>query len=83
MIEQLTVSQAAHELEIRLGKPVRPRVISDLFYDRRLPDELGPIVGGRRLIAREALDAIERILCDHPLGHGKDARDKDGRSNSR
>src|SRR4051794_21028114 len=39
----LTVSEAAR----RLG--VRPRDLSDLFYQRRLPDDLCPLVGGRRL----------------------------------
>ena len=48
----LTVSDAARELN------VRPRDISDLFYQRRLPDDFCPLVGGRRLIPAEQLPTI-------------------------
>ncbi len=60
MSQLMTVSEVARELEHELGMAIRPRTISDLFYQRQIPDELGPIVGGRRLIPREALPRI----CD-------------------
>jgi hypothetical protein len=47
-----TVSDVAR----RLG--VRPRDISDLFYQRRLSDELCPVVGGRRLIPEHYVPTI-------------------------
>jgi hypothetical protein len=46
----------------RLG--VAPRAISDLFYSRRLNDELCPIIGGRRLIPLAYLGQIEAALRD-------------------
>lgn len=62
MSDLLTVSEAARELERDLGIVVRPRTISDLFYQRQVPEDLGPIVGGRRLIPREALPAIREFV---------------------
>ena len=56
MKEHLTVSEAAKQLG------VKPRAISDLFYQRRLADDLGPIIGGRRLIPVDALLEIEAEL---------------------
>lgn len=53
----LSVSQAARRLQ------ARPRDISDLFYRRRLRDDLCPIVGGRRLIPEEYLDMIAAELA--------------------
>ena len=52
----LSVSEAARRLN------ARPRDISDLFYRRRLRDDLCPIVGGRRLIPAEYLDMIAAEL---------------------
>ena len=56
-----TVSEAARPW----GIP--PRLISDLFYSRRLDDKRCPIVAGRRLIPRSYLPEIERVLreCGH------------------
>ncbi len=51
-----TVSQAAR----RWG--ITPRLISDLFYSRRLDDSRCPIIGGRRLIPEDYLPEIEVIL---------------------
>jgi hypothetical protein len=51
-----TVSEVAR----RLG--VRPREISDLFYQRRLSDESCPIVGGRRLIPPDYVPTIASAL---------------------
>jgi hypothetical protein len=44
----------------RLG--VRPRDISDLFYQRRLSDEICPVVGGRRLIPEHYLPTIAKAV---------------------
>ena len=55
-MQQLTVSEAARELE------ARPRDISQLFYQRKLRDDLAPIVGGRRMIDRSLLDVIRMEL---------------------
>ena len=51
-MKHLSVSEAAR----RLG--ARPRDISDLFYNRRLRDDLCPIVAGRRLIPESYLEVI-------------------------
>ncbi len=55
-MRQLSVSDAAR----RLG--AAPKDISDLFYRRRLRDDLCPIVAGRRLIPEEYLDVIAMAL---------------------
>jgi hypothetical protein len=52
----LTVSEAARAWDIS------PRVISDLFYARRLDDRRCPIVGGRRLIPEDYLPEIAEAL---------------------
>ena len=52
----LSVSEAAR----RLG--ARPRDISDLFYRRRLRDDLCPIVAGRRLIPETYVEVIALAL---------------------
>jgi hypothetical protein len=41
---------------------VAPRVISDLFYARKLDDRRCPIIGGRRLIPAEYLSTVEAAL---------------------
>ena len=41
---------------------VAPRVISDLFYARKLDDRRCPIIGGRRLIPAEYLPTVEAAL---------------------
>jgi len=51
-MKHLSVSEAARLLK------ARPRDISDLFYRRRLRDDLCPIVGGRRLIPEDYMDII-------------------------
>jgi len=57
MHNYLTVSDAARRLN------VRPRAISDLFYQRQLGDDECPIIGGRRLIPMSYLVAIEAALA--------------------
>ena len=46
---------------------VLPRVISDLFYSRRLDDARCPIIGGRRLIPEDYISEIKEVLRE--LGH--------------
>jgi hypothetical protein len=60
----LSVSEVAR----RLG--ARPKDISDLFYRRALPDDLCPIVVGRRLISESHLDLIRLALerAGRPVG---------------
>jgi len=55
-MKHLSVSQAARRLK------ARPRDISDLFYRRRLRDDLCPIIGGRRLIREDYLGMIAAEL---------------------
>jgi len=55
-MKHLSVSEAAR----RLG--ARPRDISDLFYRRRLRDDLCPIVAGRRHIPENYLDMVASAL---------------------
>lgn len=58
----LCVSDAAAELTHRSGRPVSPREITQLLYLRRAPGCDFPIVGGRRLIPREALPQLLAAL---------------------
>ncbi len=72
MTDCLSVSDAARHLG------VRPRDISDLFYQRRLSDEVCPVVGGRRLIPLDYLPVIQAALLSSPETqeeHGQSRRD--------
>ena len=62
-MKHLSVSEAARHLG------ARPRDISDLFYRRRLRDDLCPIVAGRRLIPEDYLEVIASALrqSGHPV----------------
>jgi hypothetical protein len=51
------------EVARRLGVP--PRLISYLLYQRRLPDEAYPIVGGRRIIPLDRLDEVAAAVREH------------------
>ncbi len=62
MSELMSVSDAARALEEELGVPIAPRIISDLFYQRKLRDEACPLIGGRRLIPESYLPAIATAL---------------------
>lgn len=63
-MKHLSVSEAARRLK------ARPRDISDLFYRRRLRDDLCPILGGRRLIPSSYLEVIAMALRKYgrPVG---------------
>lgn len=56
MTTHLSVSQAARQLG------ANPKDISDLFYRRRLRDDLCPVVAGRRMIPEDYLDIIAMAL---------------------
>jgi hypothetical protein len=51
-----TVSDVSRRLS------VRPRDISDLFYQRALNDAVCPVIGGRRLIPSDYLPTIQAKL---------------------
>jgi hypothetical protein len=71
MRNDLTVSEVAGAISRETGVDVQPRHISDLFYRRALPEAIGPIVGGRRLIARKNLPLVREALSRHgKLGPG-------------
>ena len=55
-VTHVTVSDVGR----RYGVP--PRVISDLFYGRKLDDQRCPIIGGRRLIPIDYLPEVEAAL---------------------
>ena len=61
-MEILFAADVAAEVSRRLGRPVTPREVTALFYSRKVPEELGPIVGGRRLIKPEAVEMISDLL---------------------
>lgn len=74
-VDPLFVSQVAAEVGRRLGRTVSPREVTALFYDRVLPDELGPIVGGRRMISALAVSIIEQAFRDRKKRRdGKEVR---------
>ena len=52
MNNQLSVGDVARHLN------VRPAQVTQLFYERRLRDDLAPIVAGRRLISPELVPVI-------------------------
>lgn len=58
----LFVSDAARELTQTLGVEITPRMLSNLFYGRVFPDELFPVVGGRRLIPKQYLGKVEKVV---------------------
>jgi hypothetical protein len=65
-MEVLFASEVAAVVGHRLGRAVSPREVTDLFYRKKVPDELGPVVGGRRVIKVEAVDLITRLLAITP-----------------
>jgi hypothetical protein len=57
-MDLLSISDIAR----RLG--VRPRAVSDLFYQRVLRDDLCPVVGGRRLVPADYLAEVKKALTE-------------------
>ena len=64
-LSYLSVGGAADALTETCGQTIRPRWITDLFYQRELRDDLCPIIGGRRLIPRDYLPMIAMALRRH------------------
>ena len=62
MTDTMIVSEVARELTDRFGVVVRPRDVTNLFYLRVLSDAQCPILGGRRVIARDYMPAIVEAL---------------------
>lgn len=62
IVDAMFAGQAAVEVGHLLGRVVTPREITALFYDRLIPEELGPVVCGRRLIRPEAVAVIVNTL---------------------
>ena len=56
MAQYLTVSEVARQLG------ATPRDVSDLFYARKLRDDLCPVTGGRRLIPPSYVPTIRAAL---------------------
>lgn len=67
-VEAMFVGQVAAEVGRRLEREVTPREVTALFYDRVMPDYLGPVVGGRRLIRVDAVDLIAAVLRERYAG---------------
>ena len=62
MEKRLSVSDAARQLTSALGREVRPREITMLFYERIIPDTAAPIRNGRRRIDHSLLPCIAEAL---------------------
>lgn len=58
----LTVSEAANVLEHEYQLACAPRLLSDLLYTRRLDVRRCPIQCGRRMVPRDYLPAIAKML---------------------
>lgn len=55
-MDYLSVGDVARKLN------VRPSVVTQLFYERKLRDDICPIVGGRRLIPPSYIQIIVMAL---------------------
>ena len=58
----LSVSEVARRLTEQLGREIRPRAVTMIFYHRLLSDDLAPVVSGRRMIHIDLLCDIARVL---------------------
>jgi hypothetical protein len=54
--------QGSYVSEVARRPGVRPRDISDLFYQRKLSDECCPVIGGRRIIPPDYVPTIAEAL---------------------
>jgi hypothetical protein len=61
-VDAMFVAGAAAEVGRQLGRGVTPREITALLYDRRVPEHLAPVIGGRRVICPEAVELIVAAL---------------------
>lgn len=62
-MDLLTVGQVARQLEESSGRAISPQRISNLFYARRLDNIRCPLVGRVRLIPRDYIPEVERLVC--------------------
>lgn len=62
IVDAMFAGQVAVEVGRQLGRTVTPREITALFYERVVSDDLGPVVGGRRMIRPEAVEVIVAAL---------------------
>jgi hypothetical protein len=67
MIEFLTVSDIAREVEQLYGVEVPPKIISDLLYQRKVDVHTCPLFAGRRLVPRGLLPAVLKALRERGL----------------
>jgi hypothetical protein len=58
----MTVGECASEIARELGVELNPRVLSDALYRGLLDTSCCPLVGNRRMIARERLPEVIRSL---------------------
>ena len=63
-METMFAAGVAAAVSRRLGRTVTPREVTALFYEMKVSDELGPVVGGRRVIRPEAVEIITELLRD-------------------
>src|SRR5690348_4892814 len=61
-MDTMFVGRAAEEVGRLLEREVTPREVTALFYSRAVPEHLGPIVGGRRVIRADAVERIASAL---------------------
>ncbi len=64
-MNHLSVSQAARQIG------AKPKDIFDLFYARKLRDDLCPIIAGRRIIPTEYVETVCAALRRHGRSVGK------------
>lgn len=62
----LTISELAQRIEHDTGKDCPPRLISDLFYRRRIPGGQAkcPVIAGRRLIPDDFAPTVIQIVLN-------------------
>lgn len=57
-MSELSVSDLTQLIETDFGVSISPRLISTLFYERRLDRSIAPIRNGRRIIPKSYVPAI-------------------------
>lgn len=62
MVDAMFVAGAAAEATRLLAREVTPREVTALLYERRVPEHLAPVVGGRRVVSPAALVLIVAAL---------------------
>ncbi len=62
MSDYLSISEAADRLTLMLKRPVRPRQISKMLYDRMLSEAYCPWIGHQHVISKGYLPKIARLM---------------------